>query len=158
MKCENRMRPQIVWLRGKVWKSHTLPAMWCIWVDLESWGWQVSLEGSTGALKMSIFPSKYLIYFSSSPRAARMGLCDAKAHTGPQWLGMWLPDLIKHKGMTPLGGLYTYGCSGALEQTSGSLQNNKGDGSHTALVQLWNSWLHTPRTKRWSSSVNWSPK
>ena len=86
---ENRMKFWTVWLGGMVCRRCTFVAMWPIWVDLERWGWQVNLEGSLGALKMSPkMSTKTSELLPILPRYVRMGLCDIKAHPGPPPVGV----------------------------------------------------------------------
>ena len=115
------MKPWILWLWGKVWRRHTLPAMWPIRVDLERWGWQLSLGGSLGALKMPHFSHQNIWVALHPPlEVSGWGFVMSRLTQGHYWLGKWFADLIKHKGVAPWGGVYIYmGAQGLCRRTLG---------------------------------------
>ena len=78
-----------------------------IGADLETWGWQVSLEASLGELQMPHF-SHQNIWIAPHPplEVSGWGFVMSRLTQGHHWLRKRLADLIKHEGVSPWGGVY----------------------------------------------------
>ena len=76
--------------------------MWPIWVDLDSWRWQMSLESFSEVLKIPHFSHK-IIWIAPHPplEGSRWSFVMSRLTQTHHCLGKWLADLIEHKDAPP---------------------------------------------------------
>ena len=98
-------------------------------VTQQSWLREMRMTGEFGgllrAIKNDAFPPHQIIWVAPHSALELSGLRFVMSilSQGHHWLGKWVADLLKRNAVDPREG-YIEVCSGALEQTTGSLQND----------------------------------